>query len=222
MSRSKKTIINEILNKYTHNLADAGQCVHPLGRLGATKRQEFTWFSKMFCDSMVFWASVNSADEKMRRSRYISADIQTAHAQEHSNGPYSAGFVSIKVSLYHCRAKKVVMAMAAILPVLRKRYLVLHDIDMTHDCRYVSTRTYLLRHLKAKGISTIVNDRGRVGDHCVTWFASADNAQKIRCKVYNKLVQMLVSADVRKSLGSRMEDIVANPDKEVLQGSIAP
>jgi len=104
--------------------------------------------------------------------------------------------------------------MAAILPILRKRYLVLHDIDMTHDCRYVSTRTYLERHLKAKGISTIVNDRGRVGDHCVTWFASADNAQNIRCKVYNKLVQMLESADVRKSLGSRMEDIVANPDEK--------
>ncbi|KAH7025484.1 LOW QUALITY PROTEIN: hypothetical protein BKA57DRAFT_480350 [Linnemannia elongata] len=77
--------------------------------------------------------------------------------------------------------------MASILPVLRKRYLVLHDIDMTHDCRYVSTRTYLEMHLKAKGISTIVNDRGH-------------NAQKIRYKFYNKLVQMLESADVRKSL----------------------
>ncbi|KAH7045773.1 hypothetical protein BKA57DRAFT_467654, partial [Linnemannia elongata] len=108
----------------------------------------------------------------------------------------------------------VVVAMVAILPVIRKRYLVLHDIDMTHDCRCVSTRTYLERHLKAKGISTIVNDRGRVGDHCVTWFAPPDNAQKIRYKVYNKLVQMLESADVRKSLGSRMEDIVANPDEK--------
>ncbi|OAQ23275.1 hypothetical protein K457DRAFT_25176 [Linnemannia elongata AG-77] len=200
MSRSKEAIINEVLNKYTQNLADVGQCVHPLGRLGATKRQGFTRFSKMFCDSMVFWAPVNSADEKVK---------------ENSNGPYSAGFTSIKLSLYHCRAKKVVVAMVAILPVLRKRYLVLHDIDMTHDCRYVSTRTYLERHLKAiEGISTIVNDHGRVGDHCMTLFAPADNAQKIRCKVYNKPVQMLVSADVRKSLGSRMEDIVANPDEK--------
>ncbi|KAF9300928.1 hypothetical protein BGZ91_009687, partial [Linnemannia elongata] len=64
MSRSKEAIINEILNKYTHNLADVGQCVNPLGRLGATKRQRFIRFSKMFCDSMVFWAPVNSADEK--------------------------------------------------------------------------------------------------------------------------------------------------------------
>ena len=31
---------------------------------------------------------------------------------------------------------------------------------------------------------------------------------------HNKLVQMLESADVRKSLGSRMEDIVANPDEK--------
>ncbi|OAQ25627.1 hypothetical protein K457DRAFT_1866858 [Linnemannia elongata AG-77] len=66
MSRSKEAIINEILNKYTHNLADVGQCVHPVGRLGATKRQGFTRFSKMFCDSMVFWAPVNSADEKVK------------------------------------------------------------------------------------------------------------------------------------------------------------
>ncbi|KAF9271203.1 hypothetical protein BGZ88_006642, partial [Linnemannia elongata] len=54
MSRSKEAIINEILNKYTQNLADVGQCVHPLGRLGATKRKGFTRYSKMFCDSMVF------------------------------------------------------------------------------------------------------------------------------------------------------------------------
>ncbi|KAF9271172.1 hypothetical protein BGZ88_006681, partial [Linnemannia elongata] len=168
MSRSKEAIINEILNKYTHNLADVGQFVNPLGRLGATKRQGFTRFSKMFCDSMVFWAPVNSADEEVKGKfigkymadlreafgkadlpcdsikslhsgtlldhEYIPADIQTAHAQENSNGPYSAGFTSIKVSLYHSHAKKVVMAMAVILPILRKRYLVLHDIDMTHDC----------------------------------------------------------------------------------------
>ncbi|OAQ22057.1 hypothetical protein K457DRAFT_26457 [Linnemannia elongata AG-77] len=68
MSRSKESIINEILNKYTQNLADVGQCVHPLGRLGATKRKGFTRYSKMFCDSMVFWAPVNSADEKGKES----------------------------------------------------------------------------------------------------------------------------------------------------------
>src|SRR5690348_573158 len=66
MSRSKEAIINEILNKYTHNLADVGKCVHPLGRLGGTKRKGFTRFSKMFCDSMVFWAPVNYADEKVK------------------------------------------------------------------------------------------------------------------------------------------------------------
>lgn len=51
-----------------------------------------------------------------------------------------------------------------------------------------------------------------MGDHCVSWFGSKDT-KNIRYKVYNKFVQMLESAEVRKSLGSRMEEFIVGDSK---------
>lgn len=60
----------------------------------------------------------------------------------------------------------------------------------------------------------IVNDRTRVGDHCLSWIAGTDDEQKVRCKVYNKFVQMMESADNMSSLGTRIESIVIPVDKK--------
>ena len=98
--------------------------------------------------------------------------------------------------------------MEAILSTLKESSIILHDIDLTHDCRYITTRHYLEAHLEDKGF-TPINDRRRVGDHCVSWMGNTKGTVDIRYKVYNKFVQMVESAEVRKSLGSRMDELVA-------------
>ena len=123
-------------------------------------------------------------------------------------GAYCDGYIAIKISLADCRAKRVVAAMESILATLKTHCIVLHDIDFTRDCRYITTRMYLEMYLKEHGIRPI-DDRKRVGDHCVSWMGNKEDTKNIRYKIYNKFVQMLESAEVRKSLGSRMDDIVA-------------
>ncbi|OAQ27923.1 hypothetical protein K457DRAFT_20927 [Linnemannia elongata AG-77] len=102
------------------------------------------------------------------------------------------------------------------LEILRNKHMVLHDIDMTRDCRYVTERRLVEQHLLRNGITTVIKDRHRMGDHCISWMGSSDDTKNIRYKVYNKFVQILESAEVRKSLGSRMEGLVADDDKRFM------
>ncbi|CAO3572432.1 unnamed protein product [Mortierella alpina] len=211
---------------------------------GSVKKEGFKGFSKLFCDSIVFWGLCNGMDEKSKgttigkyiaelrdefhnsslevesiksvtsgilyrgRYDYFSKKDRERH-QRRSSGIYCDGYVAIKVSLVDCRAKRVVATLANLLPTLRKRSIVLHDINFTYDCQYVTTRCFVERHLEDNGINTVIDDRKRVGDHCVSWMGHVDETKGIRYKLYNKFVQMLESAEVRKSLGSRMENLVA-------------
>ncbi|KAH7043376.1 hypothetical protein BKA57DRAFT_469687, partial [Linnemannia elongata] len=78
---------------------------------------------------------------------------------------------------------------------LRCKHMVLHDIDMTRDCRYVTERRLVEQHLLRNGITTVIQDRSRVGDHCISWMSSSDDTKNISYKVYNKFVQILESAE---------------------------
>jgi hypothetical protein len=123
-------------------------------------------------------------------------------------GMYKAGYIAIKVSLEDYPIKHLIKQLHVILKQLESNRIVLHDIDLTHDCRYISTRQHLSKHLKKNGIRTIIDDRKRVGDHCISWLGEIDETNHIRYKVYNKFVQMLESAAVRESLGSRIDTLV--------------
>ena len=63
---------------------------------------------------------------------------------------------------------------------------------------------------KKNGIKSIIDDRKRVGDHCISSFPVryGTRSHHICYKVYNKFVQMLESAAVRESLGSRIDALV--------------
>jgi hypothetical protein len=202
----------------------------------------FAKYSKLFCDSIIFWGLSNGADEQSKgidtgkhianirsvnnqsslevesiksvgsgtlyreNRKFFSREILEQSRRSYDTA-YTDGYIAIKVSLAYCRAKRVIPALSSILPTLKELSIALHDIDLARDCRYVTTRMYLERHLKERRVCPI-DDRKRVGDHCVSWMGTGE-AKNIRYKVYNKFVQMLESAEVRKSLGSRMEDIVA-------------
>ncbi|KAI1288809.1 hypothetical protein EDD11_009647, partial [Mortierella claussenii] len=138
---------------------------------------------------------------------YFSKGTLKRHQRQFRDEPYEAKYVAVKVSLNYCRAKRVVPLLANALPALREKCVVLHDIDLARDCRYVTTRLHLVKHIRDNNAGEVVEDRHKVGDHCVSWRGTKGVTKDIRYKVYNKFVQALESADVRKSLGSRMEDL---------------
>ncbi|KAF9536255.1 hypothetical protein EC957_011847, partial [Mortierella hygrophila] len=91
---------------------------------------------------------------------------------------------------------------------------------IARDCQYVTSRPILEKYLKEQYDDgdeklEIVKDLDKVGNHCLSWILYTYKNQKIRCKMYNKFVQMMESAETRMSLGSRMEDLVMAQDKKL-------
>ena len=237
VARSDDAVVNNIFNQIAHLLSDVGKLRG--APEGSEETQGFSKFSKLFCDSIIFWCVYNHGDQKNRGlaiGKYI-AELRDAFAQTalvvesvkmtnarlldanddsiskkvlklHRKGvtgnkAYSAGAIAIKVSLDYSRAKVVVPTLANLLPQLKKKCIVLHDIDFARDCSNITTRTNLEKYLRANNMEgNIRDDRSRVGNHCISWDGNTEETENIRYKVYNKLVQILESADVCKNLGS--------------------
>jgi hypothetical protein len=96
-------------------------------------------------------------------------------------------------------------------------FIFLNYMDIATDCRHVTSRPILQEYLEENfgDALQIVDDLAKVGNHCISWISETEEGQKVRCKVYNKLVQMLESAENTSSLGSRMESIVMPIDKKL-------
>ena len=243
MTKSKDALVNNVLTEVAHLISN-------MGRLQSVPKESkdktgFTDFSKIFCDSIIFWGLYNGAKEDTMGTaigRYIGElrhvfeelelgvesikptnpgslkddddvprKVRRRHRRECS-GEYEARYVAIKVSLNYCQLGHTVHALENVRKHLAKKCLVIHDIDFAQDCGYITMRTQLERHIRENKAGEIINDRKKVGDHCVTWRGKGDYAN-IRYKVYNKFVQQLESAEVRKSLGSRMENLVEQEGK---------
>jgi hypothetical protein len=244
MALSKETLVNNAFNRIAHLLSDVGNLRN--APAGSENKKGFANFSKLFCDSIIFWGLYNHADDrskgtaigkyiaelrdafnhtaldaesvKLTHSGKIQADDLTTyfsetmlkrHRRSFKGKVYQPGFIAIKVSLDYSRAKRVVPILANMLPLLNENSIVLHDIDFAHDCKYITTRTYVQRLLRETNAGDVIDDVRKVGHHCVSWRGPSKERKNIRYKVYNKLVQILESGEVRKSLGSRMEDLVA-------------
>jgi hypothetical protein len=241
MPRSDESIINNALNDVSHLLSNVGNLKS--APPGSKERKGFTKFSKLFCDSIIFWGMYNFADEttkgtaigkyiaelrdafnhtdlvvesvKLMDARqvkmddnYFSARMAKRHRRLFVGKEYQQGFIAIKVSLDFSRAKVVVPILTNILPLLNESGIALHDIDFAYDCKYITTRLHVERLLKEGNTTEIVDDVAKVGHHCISWRSLEEDTKNIRYKVYNKFVQILESAEVRKSLGSRLEDLV--------------
>ena len=241
MSPTKESIVNKAFNKVSHLLSNVGSLKS--APPGSVERKGFTKFSKLFCDSIIFWGIYNFADNSTKGTtigkyiaelcdafnhtdldvesvkfmdaravkmddNYFSARMVRRHRRLFIGKEYQQGFIAIKVSLDYSRAKIVVPILEGMLPILNESGIALHDIDFAYDCKYITTRSHVKRLLKEGNMTKIVDDVGKVGHHCISWRSLEEDRENIRYKVYNKFVQILESAEVRKSLGSRLEDLV--------------
>lgn len=245
MSQPKEAFINNILTEVAHLLSDMGT-LRFLPE-GSICKEGFTDFSKIFCDSIIFWGLYNGEKEKTKGTVIgkhiaelrqvfeeaslevesikvtnpgvladddctVSKKVRRRHRKE-CKGKYLARYIGIKVSLNYCKLQRTVLTLDNILKQLAKKCIVLHDIDFAQDCGQMTKRQHLEKHIRELDEGKIVNDRKKVGDNCVSWIGNKEDTKNIRFKVYNKFVQQLESAEVRKSLGSRMENLVEKEGK---------
>lgn len=241
MSSSVESIVNNAFNQVVHLLSDVGTLKSVPA--GSKEQRGFARFSKLFCDSIIFWGLYNHGNNKTKGTaigkyiaelrdafshteldvesvklthtgkleaghEYFSKHMLNRHKSAFDGKLYMPGFIAIKVSLDYSRAKVVVPVLANMLLHLHDKSIVLHDIDFAHDCKYVTTRYILQKRLRETKVGEVKDDVQKVGHHCISWKDPTEGAENIRYKVYNKFAQVMESAEVRKSLGSRMEDLV--------------
>ncbi|KAF9966680.1 hypothetical protein BGZ73_000919 [Actinomortierella ambigua] len=142
----------------------------------------------------------------------FSKDAIKNFAEEHGIRKRHVAYISVKVAFSEESPKRVCRRLRRNMDKFNSAYIYVHDVDMTVDCARIASRA-ILRAFVVRNIphANIVRDRRKVGDHCLSWTMDL-GGQRVKCKVYNKFIQMLQSAEVRKQLGSRMDDLVANPD----------
>jgi hypothetical protein len=241
MSPTNESIVNTAFNEISHLLTNVGSLMSAPS--GSVERKGFTKFSKLFCDSIIFWGIYNFADASTKGTaigkyiaelrdafnhmdldvesikfldaravkmddNYFSARMVKRHKRLFVGKEYQQGYISIKVSLDFSRAKIVVPILDGMMPILNESGIALHDIDFAYDCKYITTRLHVERLLKEGNTTKVIDDLTKVGHHCISWISLEEDRKNIRYKVYNKFVQILESAEVRKSLGSRLEDLV--------------
>lgn len=123
-------------------------------------------------------------------------------------------YFSIKVTLHSLDLPALLASLQGCIEDLEEEYIFLHDVDVATDCRRVTSRPILQKYLEDNfgDDVKVVNDLSRVGNHCLSWMATTNDERKVRCKVYNKFVQMMESAETTSSLGSRLESLVIAVD----------
>lgn len=83
MSLSKESIVNKAFNEVSHLLSNVGnlQSAPP----GSVERKGFTKFSKLFCDSVIFWGIYNFADNSTKGTAIGKYIAELRDAFNHSD-----------------------------------------------------------------------------------------------------------------------------------------
>lgn len=96
------------------------------------------------------------------------------------------------------------------------RNIFLKDIDVTMEYSgsfnkeevmqtLTNTQGFRLQGTGEEGTRTILDNSHQVGNNCLTYMETVDHVTT-RCKIYNKMVQMLESKSVRDKVGQHWKD----------------
>ena len=169
--------------------------------------------SPIFCDNIILWSvGTNHRDHIQKKCREYFDNafelkmIRSSNLKDDDIAPVGTLYYCFKVSLSEVPLGHVLSKLKEIVC----ENIVLHDIDIAQDVKYITTRADVEDHILENGIhpADIVDDRSKVGDNCISFY-NKDHIVKI--KVYNKFVQMLESCDVMTVLGSRLHNLFVDP-----------
>ncbi|KAI9231214.1 MAG: hypothetical protein BYD32DRAFT_442018 [Podila humilis] len=106
MPQSNEAIVNDALNMCSDMISNMAH-------------EGFAEYSKLFCDSIVFWGLWNAMDESKTESiKHISSgfhylgsvyfsNAQIQKCREECNTAFTPGYIAVKVSLHDCTVKKL-------------------------------------------------------------------------------------------------------------------
>ncbi|KAL1931701.1 hypothetical protein VTP01DRAFT_9844 [Rhizomucor pusillus] len=233
VSAMSKKINDQIFVENAELLNDVAYVDYTIG--GSNRRFGWDDASTAFCDSLLFWcltcASLMRKPEEI--GRFLS--LVRAHfamvADELSGviikyralrefkveaKDFKAAYIAIKVSFQQqLPLETVIRCVREVIRLLEESTIILHDIDISVDCAFISTRAIIKDYLSKLGVTEndIADKIKDVGLNYISWRGYTTSVPPVilRTKIYNKFVQMLESTDVRSSLGSQLANLIMNP-----------
>lgn len=167
----------------------------------------------IFCDNIILWTIGRDKREEIYKkckksfgNAFKLVLLRSSHMKSSDIAPIGTSYFSFKVSLSEVSLEKILTALSNIL----SDEIIFHDIDITQDIPYITTRQDVQKYILENGIKkeNIVNDLRKVGRNCISFY---NDDHSVRIKVYNKFVQMLESCDVMTMLGSRIHAFFVDP-----------
>ena len=182
------------------------------------------YHSPIFCDNIILWSIEKDKEDEdpdndinwriyiqkkcklYFDNRFDIKMVSSGKLKDDDIAPAGTTYYRFKISLSE-------VPIACILNRLKRivhKKVIFHDIDISQDIGYITTRKDVEKHILTNKIchkKDIVDDRKKVGDNCISFYDI--NYSKI--KIYNKFVQMLESCDVMTILGSRIHNLFVDP-----------
>jgi hypothetical protein len=176
--------------------------------------------SPIICENIVLWLIGDNNLEyiKTQCKHYFENSfslvlMRRGILKEDDIAPQETPYLSIKISLSKVDLENI---LEAIPNIVNCDDIILHSIDIAQDVEYITTRKDVEEHILANGVErkNIVNDRYKVGDNCISFF---NDDRTLKVKVYNKYTQILESAGVTTTLGSRLHYLFSGSTGETLR-----
>jgi len=148
---------------------------------------------------------------------FLPSSVYATYGQRFDT--FSPGSASFKVSLSGEPFYNVVNILRTKNSSFHSNFLFVYDIDIAIDCAGTFSRAEIEQFLLLKGVkqNNIFNDVNKNGNNYISWKMVTSYDISLTFKLYNKFVQMLESSEVRKYIGSRISELVANSNSTFKQ-----
>jgi hypothetical protein len=169
--------------------------------------------STIFCDNVILWSIgtnhrvyIQKECQKYFGDSFELKMIRSDVLKEDDIAVAGTPYYCFKISLSEVPIRIILSNLKNIVC----KDIILHDIDIAQDIKYITTRKDVRDHILDMGVpkKNIVDDKNKVGNNCISFY---DDDHTVKVKVYNKFVQMLESCDVMTVLGSRLHNLFVDP-----------
>lgn len=190
--------VDKILKKYREFLSDVSDVDY---LQGGEAQKGFGDITEMFNDSITLETSCGIIEGRAKVRDVFGSRVTVMKAD---NGD---GKENVRMVVTAPLVTKEQIEM------LRKKEVYLADFDYTVDVGFTSSRSEMLDFLSHDvdwNTYRVADRESRVGRYCLSWLGYDENGNKVRYKIYNKLVELVESKGVRVVLGSSMYEFMGN------------
>lgn len=228
MRNDSVTILDQEIYKFFKEKREYLNDIGNINYVEDVKQSKFITFSNIFCDNIIVKKKTNLNKDTdislaacyaiikkiFNNLKFKDYHIQNLNSIYDKNESPIQIYLVFKISFSEYNLDKILPFITTFISCCKKYNIYLDNIDISMDIKNISTRNIIQDYILSQGIQIkdIINDTSKVGINCISFNKYLNNKIKIKIKLYNKLVQMLQSSNVRKNFGCQITNLIYNTD----------